>query len=72
MVRRLHDLEPDGLVITVNWDYMEVGSSIFVPCINVDTCKRQVREIAHMFGWIVITRVCIEDHRLGLRIWRTT
>jgi hypothetical protein len=72
VVRRLYDLEPDGLLITVSWDDMEVGSSIFVPCINVDACKKQVREIADMFGWFVTTRVCIEDYKLGLRIWRTT
>jgi len=72
MVRRLRDLEPDGLVITVSWEDMDIGASIFVPCMNVDTCKKQVIEIADMFGWIVTTRVCIEDYKLGLRIWRTT
>lgn len=72
MVRRLRDLEPDGLVITVNWGDMDVGASIFVPCINVDVCKRQVKEIADMFGWIVVTQVLVENYILGLRIWRTT
>ena len=72
MVRRLRDLEPDGLVITVSWEDMDIGASIFVPCMNVDTCKKQVIEIADMFGWFVTTRVCIEDYKLGLRIWRTT
>jgi hypothetical protein len=72
MVRRLRDIEPDGLLITVSWGDMEVGSSIFVPCINVDTCKTQVKEIADRFGWIIVMRVRVEDYRLGLRIWRTT
>jgi hypothetical protein len=72
MVRRLRDLEPDGVLITVSWEHMEVGSSIFVPCINVDVCRRQAIEIADMFGWIVITQVRVEHYILGLRIWRTT
>ena len=72
MVRRLRDLEPDGLLITVSWEDMETGASIFVPCINVDVCKRQVKEIADMFGWIIVDQIRIENHRLGLRIWRTT
>jgi hypothetical protein len=71
MVRRLRDLEPDGVIITVSWGNMEVGASIFVPCINVDVCKRQVKEVIDMFEWTVIMRVCVEDYRLGLRIWRT-
>lgn len=72
MVRRLRDLAPDGLPISVNWEGMEVGSSIFVPCINIDNCKKQVKEIVDKFGWITISQVRIENHTLGLRIWRTT
>ena len=72
MVRRIRDIAPDGLPISVSWENMEVGSSIFVPCINIDTCKKQVKEIVDKFGWIIVSQVRIEDQRLGLRIWRTT
>lgn len=72
MVRRLRDIAPDGLPISVSWEDMEVGTSIFVPCLNFDTCRKHVREITNNFGWIMVDKVRIEHNILGLRIWRTT
>lgn len=72
MVRRLLDIAPDGLPISVNWEGMEVGTSIFVPCLDFHACRKHVREITDQFGWITIDKVRIEDQKLGLRIWRTT
>lgn len=70
MVRSLHDIAPDGLDITINWEEMGVSASIFIPCINTVTCKKQVKEIFDMFDWKMVSQVRIENHILGLRIWR--
>ena len=33
-VLKIDDLNPDGVGISVNWDAMEVGYSVFVPCVT--------------------------------------
>jgi hypothetical protein len=69
-VLREDDIGPDGVVIVVDWDMMKVGHSIFIPCINVKLCLKQVGAIFARRGWKLRTKVCIEHHILGLRIWR--
>ena len=66
----LDDLDPDGLVIKVEWDKFIVGSSIFVPAINHVKLKEQVLDIAKRKGWEVETRRRVEGKILGLRVWR--
>jgi len=66
----LDDLDPDGLVIKVEWDKFIVGSSIFVPAINHLKLKEQILDIAKRKGWEVETRRRVEGKILGLRIWR--
>lgn len=70
-VLKLDDLNPDGLRITVNWDKMYVKSSIFVPCINAEKAAQQLKKIAKRKEWKFDTQICIEDSKLGLRVWRT-
>ena len=50
-VMKLDDLNPDGLRITINWEAMDVGSSIFVPCINTEKGKKQLKSVAKMKAW---------------------
>ena len=33
-VLRTYDLYPDGVRVVVKWDELQVGMSIFIPCIN--------------------------------------
>ena len=62
----------DGLNVLVNWEKMGVSASVFIPCINTEACQKQAKEVFDMFGWKMVSQVCIENYRLGLRIWRTT
>ena len=41
-VLKVDDLNPDGLRITVDWEDMSVGASIFVPCVNTEKGKEQL------------------------------
>jgi hypothetical protein len=66
----LDDLDPDGLVIKVEWDKFIVGSSIFVPAINHVKLKEQILDIAKRKGWEVEARRRVESKILGVRIWR--
>ncbi len=70
-VMKLDDLNPDGLRVTINWEGMDVGSSFFLPCINTDKGMKQLKSVAKMKAWEVDMQICIENNKLGLRVWRT-
>ena len=71
-VLKTDDLNPDGVRIVVNWDNMVVNASIFVPCVDTDKAIKQVKNIALIKGWEIVTRVTIEKNKFGLRVWRMT
>tara|TARA_R100000541_G_scaffold680_4_gene4176 strand:- start:861 stop:1088 length:228 start_codon:yes stop_codon:yes gene_type:complete len=70
-VLKIDDLNPDGLRITINWEVMDVKSSIFVPCINTEKAKDQLQKLAKRKKWEFEVQICVEDKKLGLRVWRT-
>jgi len=55
----------------VAWNDMRVGNSIFVPCINTEKCKEQLKSIAKLKKWSFLIKIRVEDGKLGLRLWRT-
>ena len=70
-VLKIYDLNPDRVKITVNWDKMLPNASVFIPCVNTEKAKEQVKNVAKMKYWTVETRVLHENGKLGLRVWRT-
>jgi hypothetical protein len=64
------ELFQDGVRVIVNWDAMQVGHSVFVPCLNSHRLIRDVRKIFARKGWHPRFTVCVENHILGVRIWR--
>ena len=70
-VLKINDLNPDGLRITVNWEDMGVATSIFVPCVNTEKGKEQLKSLAKRKSWEFDVQVCVEGGKLGLRAWRT-
>ena len=70
-VLKVDDLNPDGLRITVNWEDMDVSSSVFVPCVNTEKCRDQLKQLAKRKDWKLAMHTCIESGKLGLRAWRT-
>ena len=69
-VLKIDDLNPDGLRITINWGVMDVKSSIFIPCINTEKAKDQLKKLAKRKKWEFEVQIRIEDKKLGLRVWR--
>jgi hypothetical protein len=67
---KIDDLAPDGVPIRVAWGSFVPGASIFVPCVDVVECGRQMNEIATAHDWSLDMRVVIEGGRWGVRIWR--
>jgi hypothetical protein len=66
----LDDLHPDGIRIVVDWLRFRPGSSIFVPCLNLDLCEKQVQRIATRKKMQIKTQICVDHNILGLRVWR--
>ena len=70
-VLKLHDINPDGLRIVVDWGAMVVGSSIFVPCVNTTEAIQQVKKICiEGIGWEIRVKTVVETPYLGIRVWR--
>ena len=44
-LRGYDELSPDGVPTVVNWDAMEVGMSIFIPCIKTNVAVTQTRRV---------------------------
>ena len=61
-VLRSHDLAPDGVRIVVDWDAMHVGTSIFIPCINTEEAKKQVKNVLIERSWEFLSKVRIEKY----------
>mgnify|MGYP003644887221 FL=1 len=67
---RLDDLDPDGVKIIVKWDKFVVGASVFIPCINTEKARKQLKRVAQMKQYETTTHVCIENGMWGVRMWR--
>jgi hypothetical protein len=71
-VLRLDDIGPDGVRMIVDWDRMGTSDSVFVPCLNVTKALKQIQAIFDRRGWKLRVHVSVENHIMGLRIWRIT
>lgn len=67
---RWDDIYVDGVRATVDWRAMDVGCSVFVPCVNVSKVIRCVDKIFRKKRWSPRYAVVVENHILGVRIWR--
>ena len=68
---RTYDLHPDGVRITVDWDAMEVGYSVFIPCIDTTKAKKQLESVLNTKKWSYILDIRVENGLWGVRAWRT-
>lgn len=69
-ILRTYDLSPDGVRVVVKWHEVQVGMSLFIPCINTDRAIRQVNKIIKDWGWNIETRVGVAGDKWGVRVWR--
>ena len=61
---------PDGVVIDINWGAFEIGTSVFVPAVNLTRLKKQMQTIAKRKQMQIKGLDRIESGKLGMRFWR--
>lgn len=61
---------PDGVVIGINWDSLDIGMSFFVPAVNLPILSKQVQKIADYKNLTLKGYERIESGKLGMRFWR--
>lgn len=67
---RLDHINPDGVVIAVDWDKFEVNTSVFIPAINTTHLIKEMHRIAKEKGMKLEDRVMIDGGKWGVRFWR--
>ena len=70
VIRQKGQVCPDGVVITINWDKFVIGSSIFIPAINLTELNKQMQIIAKEKEIKLKGFDRIEAGKLGMRFWR--
>ena len=63
-------IDPDGVVICIDWDKLKPGSSVFIPCLNTTKAKYQVGKIFERKGWKFRYAIRPERELWGIRFWR--
>jgi len=64
------DISPDGVRIVIDWSKFVPGTSIFIPTINTDKAVEHVRKAGRLNKNEIEKRVCIENGKYGVRVWR--
>ena len=61
---------PDGVVIDINWGAFEIGTSVFIPAINLTRLNKQMQKVANNKQMQIKGFDRIESGKLGMRFWR--
>ena len=68
--QNLLPINPDGIPIAVHWHSMVIGSSVFIPAINMARLIKQMKKEAKRRGMHLVHIERIESRKLGVRFWR--
>jgi len=60
----------EGITYQLLWDKFTIGSSFFVPCLDIDAAMERIQTKMNRLGYGIVVKVVIEDGIKGLRIWR--
>jgi hypothetical protein len=63
-------VNPDGLLIYIDWLNLRVGSSVFVPALNMHKLIKQMNRYAERYDMKLLSVERIEAGKLGVRFWR--
>lgn len=67
---RKYSVRIHGISFNIVWERFGVGTSFFIPCLDVNEARRKVKEVARRFRYGVKTKVVVEENIKGLRVWR--
>lgn len=66
----LTDISPDGVRMVVDWGKFVPGASVFIPAIDTNKAVEHLLKAARISKEHVTKRVCIENGKYGVRVWR--
>jgi hypothetical protein len=59
-----------GLPIEIQWSKFDVGTSIFIPCINRVPVANYVTKVTQRLKFRIVIKFVVENDVYGLRVWR--
>jgi hypothetical protein len=68
--RRISSVETHGIPIEIDWGKFQIGTSIFIPGVDQDGLKRQIRWEMRRLRLKVVIKGVVENDILGVRTWR--
>jgi hypothetical protein len=63
-------MEVMGLPLLIEWDKFQVGTSIFVPCIDRKPVEKFITQETRRLRLNVVCKQVVEKGVYGLRVWR--
>jgi len=65
-----HKMKIETLTYTIDWSKFRTGQSFFVPCIDHEAAKDEVKKVARRLRLKLFYKIVIEEGIKGLRVWR--
>lgn len=59
-----------GLSFEIDWSKFKPGRTFFIPCLDLETAKKEIRAVIKRLKYSVEMRGVIENGVKGLRVWR--
>ena len=59
-----------GLSFEIDWSKFKPGRTFFIPCLDLETAKKEVSAVVKRLKYSVEMRGVIENGVKGLRVWR--
>lgn len=56
--------------VLVEWDKFTPGSSIFIPCVDREDMRKQLKDECRKLGLKAVSKCVIENQTFGVRLWR--
>jgi hypothetical protein len=60
----------EGVAYEINWKAFKRGTSIFIPCLDPQKAKQNIRIVLKRLKINTVTKVVIEGGIKGVRIWK--
>jgi len=59
-----------GIKFEIDWTKFKPGRTFFLPCLDINAAKTEVKTVCNRLKYKVETRGVIENGIRGLRVWR--
>ena len=59
-----------GLSFEIDWSKFKPGRTFFIPCLDLETAKKEIIAVTKRLKYSVEMRGVIENGVKGLRVWR--